>query len=120
MCALVDPLLKERDLRIAQSPLVGETMRSSLRKPGWHPASRRRLGDLSRVRLDRRVFEQAEGRAGDEQGGDLRMTLCVSTTGLSPVTVTVSCSEPTRRSALIVAVNAVVSESATAQFLNSA
>ncbi len=39
---------------------------------------------------------------------DLRMTFCVSTTGVSPVTVTVSCSDPTRRSAFTVAVNAVV------------
>ena len=36
-------------------------------------------------------------------------TFCVSTTGLAPVTVTVSSSAPTRRSALTVAVKPVLS-----------
>ena len=34
-----------------------------------------------------------------------RLALCTSTTGVSPVTVTVSASAPTLRSALMVAVN---------------
>ena len=38
-----------------------------------------------------------------------RFALCTSTTGLSPVTVIVSSSEPTRRSAFTVAVNDPVS-----------
>ena len=66
-CSLLDPLLKECDLIVAQAARVEELPVARLGKPRRHRARQRRCGDLAGTRAGALVVEQAEGRSGNTQ-----------------------------------------------------